>query len=68
MRHCVSGYDYRCVKGDAVFVSLRKNGARCLTIEVRANTHFIAQVRGQCNRLPSTEEQAVIAEWLQSVL
>jgi hypothetical protein len=50
MRHCVAKYDQECNKGWTVIVSVRRNGARVLTIELQGQALRLGQVKGRFNR------------------
>lgn len=63
MRHCVSLYAARVRNGHCSIWSLRRNGARVLTVEVRNHQGEIVQVRGHCNRRATDHERAVLARW-----
>ncbi len=68
MRHCVSGYKPRCMKGDCAIFAMRSSTMLCsnrrqLTIEVIPNRKAVTQVRGLANRLPKPQEKAVLQKW-----
>ena len=63
MRHCVSMYASRVKTGQCSIWSLRRNGARVLTVEVRNRARDIVQIRGHCNRRATDEERTVLAAW-----
>ncbi len=67
-RHCVARYDFRCVSGHSAIVSLRRNGARLLTIEVNPRTRALVQVKGYSNRQPDNHEMKIIRQWQRAVL
>lgn len=64
MRHCVGGYDGRCVAGASAIVSLRQGENRRLTIEIAPRVLKIVQARGERNRSETREEATVIRAWL----
>ena len=68
LRHCVATYAPRCQSGACVIVSLRRNMARCLTLEVDPVTGRIRQARGLSNRLPRPNEQRAMERWLKEVV
>jgi len=63
MRHCVASYALIVKKGEASIWSLRCNGERCLTIEVRNRARVIRQARGKCDRLPNRKEVYFLRRW-----
>lgn len=70
MRHCVSAYKHRCVKGDVGIFTLRSNtmlktGTRHLTIEVvnQNKTLAVTQVRGLANRQARPQESDILQRW-----
>ena len=67
LHHCVASYSWRCVAGICVIMSLKKNGARCLTVEFDPKTRTIRQARGLCNRAARGQERTVLNRWLGEV-
>lgn len=61
-KHCVSSYVYSCLRGRCGIFSLRVNGARALTLEVRANRQLV-QIRGRENRRPTEQELHWLRQW-----
>lgn len=68
MAHCVYGYDRACAEGHSAIFSLRCDGERCLTIEVRLPTKRVVQALGRCNRAARPWEQAVVRQWADRFL
>jgi hypothetical protein len=68
MRHCVAKYDGSCSDGGTVVVSLRRNGARALTIELQWRGLALGQVKGRFNREPTAEESQVVRCWVNEVV
>lgn len=68
MRHCVSSYSYACSRGETTIFTLRRNGARCATVQVDPNKHEIVQARGVRNRNCAREELEVLAKWLGTLV
>jgi hypothetical protein len=71
MRHCVASYIGSCSSSRTSIWALRKsieNGRdiRLVTIEVNNLRQAIVQVRGQCNRLPSEGELAILERWSEA--
>ena len=64
MRHCVSSYSYACSRGETTIFTMRRNGARCATVQVDPKTRGVVQARGVRNRNCAQEELALIAKWL----
>ena len=69
MHHCVSGYAYKCLAGNASIWSLRRRAAgaveRLLTIELDRQ-HVAIQIRGFANRLARPEEEAMLKRWAKA--
>jgi len=70
MRHCVSAYKHRCIKGTTGIFALRSNtmlkpNQRHLTIEVvkQHNTMAVVQVRGLANRMARPQESEIVQSW-----
>ncbi|RSK24779.1 PcfJ domain-containing protein [Hymenobacter metallilatus] len=61
-KHCVSSYVYSCLRGQCGIFSLRINGVRALTLEVRANRQLV-QVRGRENRRATEAERQWLEQW-----
>ena len=68
MRHCVAKYDHQCNKGWTVIVSVRRNGARALTIELQGQALRLGQVKGRFNRQATAEESEVVQRWVREVV
>jgi hypothetical protein len=60
--HCVFGYKNSCISGAASIWSLKVNGKRKVTIELRDN-YCIVQARGFGNRKTTGEEDNFIRMW-----
>lgn len=60
--HCVFGYKNSCIDGSTSIWSLKMNGKRKVTIEVRSN-YCIVQARGFANRKTTGEEDNFIRLW-----
>ncbi|MCO4772479.1 MAG: PcfJ domain-containing protein [Deltaproteobacteria bacterium] len=63
MRHCVRSYHAAVAEGSTSIWSLRRNGRRALTIEVRNPRERIVQVRGRTNRAPHAHELRALQRW-----
>jgi hypothetical protein len=63
MHHCVASYAARCYSDYSAIFSVRKHGARVLTVEVTPGSGQIVQVRGTCNRSPTAAERALVDRW-----
>ncbi|WP_293368134.1 PcfJ domain-containing protein [Nevskia sp.] len=68
MRHCVGGYGPRCQSGASAIVSIRRDGERCLTVELAPRGLRIAQVHGVCNRNASADERKIVEAWMNAVV
>ena len=68
MRHCVAKYDDQCHGGRTVVVSLKRNGARVLTIELKGSALVLGQVKGRFNREATEEEFRVVQRWVNEVV
>lgn len=68
MRHCVAKYDQECKNGWTVVASLKRNGARVLTIELRGRALVLGQVKGRFNREATAEEHEVVQRWVKEVV
>jgi hypothetical protein len=68
MRHCVAQYDQECNKGRTVISSLRRNGARALTIELQGQALSLGQVKGRFNREATAAETEVVQRWVKEVV
>ncbi len=68
MRHCVGGYGPRCQSGASAIVSIRRDGERCLTVELAPETLRIVQVHGVCNRNASADERKIVDAWIKAVV
>ncbi|MBU2501638.1 PcfJ domain-containing protein, partial [bacterium] len=63
MRHCVAAYALYIGYGHCSIWSLRMNGNRKLTIEVRNSERRVVQVRGKSNRRAVEAEVAMVRKW-----
>jgi len=63
MKHCVYSYTSSIMQGSCSIWSLRCDGDRMLTIEVRSPANIIAQAKGKYNRSSTAQEMVVIKEW-----
>ena len=61
MHHCVGSYAQNCHMGCIHIFSYTINDENTLTIETDRSQ--ILQIRGKCNRLPSTNEKSIINRW-----
>lgn len=68
MSHCVGGYGWACTNGESAIFSLRRDGARWLTIDVNPETGELDELRGYDNRDPTEAEQALVERWLRTVV
>jgi len=68
MRHCVYGYQHKCIASDISIWSMKKclhefdSGKRVLTIELNNNGEIV-QARGVGNRFPKDFEEKVLKKW-----
>jgi hypothetical protein len=62
-KHCVYSYVASCVKGSTSIWSMRLNGDRQLTVEVRLDGTTITQLRGKCNRNAIPKEILILQHW-----
>jgi hypothetical protein len=60
--HCVSSYRHSCVNGNVSIWSLRLDGKRKVTIELK-NSGAIVQARGYANRKTTGQEDSIIQKW-----
>ena len=60
-RHCVLSYSNSIEQGYCSIWSMRFNGERAITIEVRSRS--IVQARGHCNRKTTSEEFKIMQRW-----
>jgi hypothetical protein len=60
-RHCVLSYSNSIEQGYCSIWSMKLNGERAITIEVRSRS--IVQARGHCNRKVSSEEFKILQRW-----
>ncbi len=60
-KHCVLSYSYSIDQGHCSIWSMKYNGERAITIEVRSKN--IMQARGKCNRSISAEEFKILQRW-----
>jgi len=63
LHHCVATYQGWIVHGRSAIFSLRKEGVRRITVEVRLAEATIVQARGHGNRFPQGFEKVAIAQW-----
>jgi hypothetical protein len=63
MRHCVATYGQKVQSGRCSIWSLRRDGSRVLTVEVRNKRAAIVQVKGYLNRRPVPHEISVLRTW-----
>lgn len=63
LRHCVVSYGGAVAAGRRSIWSLRRDGVRCLTLEVRNTRQTIVQIRGLGNRLADWSETQQIKAW-----
>jgi hypothetical protein len=68
MNHCVYTYGDLCALGDSAIVSVNRNDAPCLTIEIDPKTKKPAQIKGRFNRAPHSEERRAVSLWLSTVV
>lgn len=62
--HCVASYATRCVAGHSAIFSMKRDGKRCLTIEICPKRRVLVQARGRFNRDRTPQEEIVINKWL----
>lgn len=69
LKHCVGSYVRSCRSGNSSIWSMRRwcsgQMRRYLTIEVDPKEREIVEALGQCNRLPRTQEMAMVRSWAQ---
>ncbi len=63
MRHCVATCAPNIVSGNCSIWSLRMNGGRKLTIQVRNRERMVVQIRGKANRRAVEAEAAMVRIW-----
>lgn len=63
--HCVSSYRTSCVSGAVSIWSLRLNGKRKVTVELKNNGNIV-QARGYANRSTTKQEDAIINKWAKT--
>jgi len=68
MNHCVYTYGSHCASGYSAIVSVKRNDAPCLTIEINLAIKRAVQIRGAFNRAPHPEEQRAVNLWISSVV
>ncbi|HWB73873.1 MAG TPA: PcfJ domain-containing protein [Nannocystaceae bacterium] len=66
LRHCVFTYHASVRRGGCSIWSLRRDGARRLTIEVWNQSLRVVQVRGRKNRAPRTHEISLLMRWAEA--
>jgi hypothetical protein len=62
LRHCVATYTERARIGAISLWSVRRDGARALTLEV-TREGAVVQARGASNRLPTPDEWGAVTVW-----
>jgi hypothetical protein len=62
LRHCVATYADRARTGAISLWSVKRDGARALTLEVTRDG-AVVQARGASNRLPTPDERTALAAW-----
>lgn len=67
LAHCVATYHALITAGRSSIWSVRREGERCLTIEVWNADRAVVQIRGLRNRRATVEEQALIERWAASM-
>jgi len=67
LNHCVYCYAPRCVAGYSSIFSMRRNGERCITIDLNPVTQTVQQARGAFNRDCDEKERSTIEAWLRQV-
>lgn len=69
MSHCVASYAALIAEGKCSIWSMRADGERKLTIEVKTNPWngkpTIVQARGTRNRIPTPTEELILLRWAQ---
>ena len=68
MRHCVSLYWKKCVKGASAIFSLSIDGKKSLTIEVDPQFKRIIQARGKQNRAATKKEWEFLNLWIRDAV
>lgn len=63
LRHCVATYASRCVAGISSITSVKRNGVRCVTVEIDPRNGRLVQARGLCNREADDLERQIIQSW-----
>jgi hypothetical protein len=63
MKHCVYSYTNSIMQGNCSIWSMRCDGERMLTIEVRHTARTIVQAKGKYNRSSTAQEMVVMKEW-----
>lgn len=63
LRHCVYSYANSIADGLTSIWSMKENGERQITIEIRNALSSIVQIRGKCNRFPNLQERDIIRRW-----
>jgi len=63
MAHCVSSYVHSAARGSVSIWSLKCNGIRELTVEVRNPTKAVVQARGRLNKLPTSQQVNIMRRW-----
>ncbi|MEM7657808.1 MAG: PcfJ domain-containing protein [Bacteroidota bacterium] len=69
LNHCIRTYTSRCNKGESTIWSLRAFGNSGRTksfLTIQVNGRSIMEVRGQSNRHPTSEEQALLRSWARN--
>lgn len=63
MRHCVATWAPDVARGHCSVWTVRRDNRRVLTVGVRHKTAEMTEIRGRCNRSPTTAELGVLAHW-----
>ena len=63
MQHCVATYAAKVRAGRCTIFSLRCDGERRLTVELRPSTRAVVQVKGLRNRAADRDEQRMLTRW-----
>ena len=63
LKHCVASYWNSVMSRRCAIFSLKREGMRHLTVEVRLAEGNIVQARGMRNRQPRPDERAVLEKW-----
>ncbi len=66
LKHCVATYGGMVRSGHSSIWSVRRDGVRCLTVEVLQRHRRIIQIRGRYNRPPTDIERSVVRSWAEA--